>query len=615
MRTYHHTIGGERVEVRVPEDATDLELFLNWARRAAQAGPIALDTETTGLGIFGPNYRLRTVQFGDKRTAWVIHWERGSMFQRTARRVLENAPQFIIHNGPFDWLVLDRHAGVPVESLAPRTIDTKIKAVLHDPRQPQAGGIGSALKALSARYVDPTAPDTQGDLVAVFRSLGLTKETGWAGIDLGHPTYNLYAGLDVILAARLDPILSNLLDHVGVKPALIEYEHTLAMVCTLMERTGMVLDQDYTRALNDRLGDEADKYAEQAARYGVTSVNSTRQLAEAFDGMGESLTERTTSGAVRVDKAVLLALADMDLQWNRLGVRTPNPLANAVLRSKRAGKWRSSYAETFLAEVDADGRVHPGISTLAARTGRMSVQRPALQTLPSSDQMIRRCLLADDGHVIVSCDFQAVEMRVLAALADVKRMREGFLAGEDIHAFTARLIKGDAFTAKDRKLFKAAGFGKVYGGGTETLARQTGAPEWEIDRAVSAYDSLYPEIKRASTRWQREARGNGLVTVSATGRRLPLDRSRVFAVVNYQCQSAARDLLGQALIDMHESQLTQWLRLPIHDEVLASVPQAEAAEIAREIERCMTMSLYGVPIVAEAEIGGRSWGSLYGADY
>jgi DNA polymerase-1 len=29
----------------------------------------------------------------------------------------------------------------------------------------------------------------------------------------------------------------------------------------------------------------------------------------------------------------------------------------------------------------------------------------------------------------------------------------------------------------------------------------------------------------------------------------------------------------------------------------------------------MSFDLYGVPIEAESEVGKRSWGSLYGADY
>src|SRR5690606_25125698 len=136
----------------------------------------------------------------------------------------------------------------------------------------------------------------------------------------------------------------------------------------------------------------------------------------------------------------------------------------------------------------------------------------------------------------------------------------------------------------------------------------------EVERAMVADGRAYPEIGRRSRRGQREAYAPGMVHVSVTGRRLPLDRERTYAVVNYGVQSAARDCLGQSLINLEEAGLLPYLRLPIHDEVLASVPRGEAEDLAREIERCMTFDLYGVPIEAEAEIGQRSWGSLYGAE-
>jgi DNA polymerase-1 len=382
-----------------------------------------------------------------------------------------------------------------------------------------------------------------------------------------------------------------------------------------MMRTGLVLDEEYTRGLRGQLRDEAEHFEHVAATYGVANVNSTAQVAEALAAMGETLTERTASGNVKVDKAVLLSLADMSMQWERTGLRAPNPLAEAVVRAKRAGKWRSAYADTFLETVDANGRVHPMINTMQARTGRMSISGLALQTLPSSDHVIRRALLADEGHVMVSTDFAAVELRVLAALADVTRMKEAIRAGRDLHDFTAGLVFGPGFTKQHRKISKGIAFGKVYGGGAQTISRQTGAPYDEVVRALAAYDRAYPEIKRFANRHQREARANGMVTVTVTGRHLPLDRDRAYAVTNYQVQSAARDVLGQALINCDEAGLTPYLRLPIHDELLASVPRNEASEYAREIERCMRMHLGGVPIDAEAEIGGRSWGSLYGADY
>jgi DNA polymerase-1 len=616
VKVYPYDIAGDPVTVKVPETHDDYEAFWSWFLAAVRRGPVALDTETTGLDIYAPGYRLRTVQFGDQRDAWVLRYELGGMASLMARRALETSDaRFQIHNAPFDWAVLDRHAATPIEDLAPRTIDTRLKAGLIDPRQPQEGGRGTGLKPLSAYYLDPSAPDTQGDLTAVFRSLKLTKSTGWAGIPLDHPTYLLYAGLDVILTARLDVALDAELAKLEVRPALVAYEHEIARICAIMQRTGMVLDVEYTRNLDAQLAHDAEHFEGLARRYGVSNVNAPAQLRAALWGMGECWDDATASGQLKVDKAVLHRFADLDQNsGQRLGARTPNPLAEALIRSKRAGKWRSAYTQTFLDVADSDGRVHCFINSMQARTGRMSVTRPALQTLPSGDAMIRRCLLAEPGHVMVSTDFNAVELRVLAALGDVKRMKEAINSGEDLHSFTARLVFGPDFTPKHRKISKGIAFSKVYGGGAATTSRQTGAPIEDVRRAMAAYDRVYPEVRRLSNRWQREAYETGMVHVSVTGRRLPLDRDRTYAVVNYGVQSAARDCLGQSLINLEEAGLLPYMRLPIHDEVLCSVPEAEAAEYAKAVEDCMTFDLYGVPIEAEAEIGRRSWGSLYGAD-
>ncbi|MGW1277570.1 DNA polymerase [Streptomyces tsukubensis] len=614
MIELQYALAGDPVRVHVPENEDDLDAFREWFDQARTRGPIALDTETTGLNIYSPGYRLRTVQFGDQHDAWVLLYERGGHHAQYAREAIQRCQEVLIHNALFDWLVLDAHAGIPMEDLAPITTDTRILAALIDPRQPSEGGAGTALKPLSARWVDPAAPDTQNGLTKVFNSLGFTKDTGWAGIPLTNKTYLLYAGLDVLLTARLAPALRAELVRLDVRPALVPYEHTLARICATMQRRGLLVDQDYARPLASRLREESDRFGAVAARYGVSSVNSSAQVADALAGMGERLTERTDSGALKTDKAVLLPLADLDRDWQRIGAREPNVLADAVLRAKRAGKWGTTYAQAFLENADSDSRIHPAISPLAARTGRMSVTA-GLHQLPSSDHIIRRAILAEPGHVMVSTDFQAVEMRVLAALAKVRRMVEALAAGDDLHDVTARLLFGEDFTKELRKLAKAAGLGKIYGGGALTIARQTGAPVEDIQRTLAAYDRLYPEIKRASSRWQRQAFQNSMVFISVTGRRLPLDRDRTYSVVNYACQSAARDLLGQALINAEESGVLEYCRLPIHDEILASAPREDAEDVARTFERCMSMNLYGVPITAEAEIGGRSWGSLYGADY
>ncbi|ADE43479.1 DNA polymerase [Streptomyces phage phiSASD1] len=618
MRHFSGSLNGQDWDGYVVERPEDLDPFRAWIRRQAETRtPVAVDTETCGLKIYawGPGF-LRLAQFGNETEAWALPIEHGPEYVEAAAWALRVLPDLTGHNwSGFDALVSDEHLGVPLEVTCAKVTDTQILAKLVDPRQQMEGGIGSGLKANSARYIDPTAPDTQDGLKAVFKSLKLKITEGFAKIPLDHPTYLEYGLLDVILTSRLRPRLEATLAKLGVPKTLAVYEHRVARICAQMVRAGLVLDEEYTTGLQSDLAYDADRYSEVALGYGVESVNSARQVSAALLDLGETLTEKTASGALKVDKAVLMALADLDRDWKPIRSREPNVLADAVLRSKRAGKWRSAYADNFLENVDAQGRIHPNVQSMQARTFRMSVTQPAVQTLPSSDKMIRRALLADPGEVMVSVDFQAVELRVLAALADVKRMKAAIAAGEDLHSFTARLVFGDGFTDKDRKVSKGIAFGKVYGGGAATVSRQTGAPLGAVQRAMAKYDQVYPEVGRAAKDWRIEAFNNHMVGISITGHRLPLDRDRSYAITNYLVQSTARDCLGQALIHMDEAGLVPYLRLPIHDEVLASVPKAEAEEISRAIAKAMTFSLRGVPIEADAEIGKRSWGSLYGADY
>jgi DNA polymerase-1 len=80
-------------------------------------------------------------------------------------------------------------------------------------------------------------------------------------------------------------------------------------------------------------------------------------------------------------------------------------------------------------------------------------------------------------------------------------------------------------------------------------------------------------------------------------------------------QSSSRDVTAQGLLRLHSAGFTPYLRLPIHDEVLASVPADKAEWGAKRIGELMATTFNGVHIGTDAEVGGRSWGSLYGSDY
>ncbi len=622
MQTQTYTLEGEECTVHFVEHPDDLPAFYAWRERNGRR-VLGFDTETTGLDVFQGDHRLRLVQFGTETEAWVLWVERDlSIFMAAVCTLTRHRGGFVGHNTTYDCLVADRHLKVRLEDLMPRCIDTRILSHLLDPRTKGEGGVGLRLKEMSYVYVDPTAPDTEEGLTAVFRALGHTKATGWANIPGDHPTYWLYAGLDVLLVTRLLREIEPRVTALGCA-ALAEAEHELALVLALLVRKGMKLDVEYTTRLRDGLREEGDKWRAVAHRLGLESVSSPKQVATRLKELGAHLTERTDTGAFKVDRAVLLEIAGLDRQWEKIPTNAPADaalLAEAVSRAKRADKWGVAYAEALLDLRDPADRIHPVLGGLSARTARMSVSRPPLQQLPSSDWTIRRAFVADDGWAIGGIDYKAVEMRVLAALAGVRHMIEGIKAGEDIHKFTAKLVVGelwasldDATRAKHRKLYKGVGFGKVYGGGATTLARQTGGEIEGVRAAIRAYDEVYPEIRAYGRKLQRRAEYGAREVVTPTGRHLPLDRDRLYSATNYVVQSTARDLLAEALLRIHKAGLLDYVLLPVHDELIVQGPKAEIQDIVVHIGGLMNTTFMGVPIESDPEVYGASWGHGYGA--
>lgn len=620
MLQLFHRVAGERVTINVVEDAEDLAEFRDWMTRQGDR-VVAFDTEGTGLDWYADSFRLRVTQFGTRDTAYVLPVDTEGQDLRQANRARVTSAQalkrhkaFTIHNATYDALVVNRHLGVGLTDLWMRTVDTTILVHLCDPRGPEDGGTGKALKPNSARYVDPDAADTQAGLYGAFHEIGHTKDTGWAHIPLMHPLYLLYAGLDVIYASRLYEVLAAEVEQRGFTKLAV-FEQAVSLVCARMQRKGMRVDPEYLDQLRAELVADALHWTGQAQLFGVKSVNAPAQVSAALLGMGEELTETTDSGAWKVDKEVLMPLADLDRDWERIGARDPNPLANAVLRGKRSSKWQTSYVDAMLRGMDADGFIHPSIASLKARTARMSISGPPLQQLPSKEWRIRRAMLADFDHwVIGSVDYQAVEMRVIAALSRDPVMIQAILDGKDLHGYTAELVYGLDFTKRQRNLMKGVGFGKLFGGGPDTLSRQTGAPIAQVKHAIKQYDRVYRGIVRFSRRLEERAKYGRKEVVTPSGRVIPLDRRRLYAATNYVVQSTARDVLAEALLRLDEAGLTEYLRLPIHDEVLYTAPKAEAEEIGREVSRLMAVDdFFGVPLATDLEVGGLSWGSLYGA--
>lgn len=645
MRKLTHRLGGGPVAIHFYEGDGDREAFYAWLDQPRKI--TGFDTETCGLDIYsGDSTFCRLAQFGDETSSWVIP----ARYLDVIQRGVLQAKHLVMHNAPHDVHTADRHLGLPLEEVHTKTIDTMILSHIVDPRGKEDGGVGHGLKDLAAYYVDPDAPDGEKALKAVFAENKWTGGAGWSEIAEDHEAFWLYAGIDTIITVRL---YNALLAFLAGFERLSRFEHKLQRLLAKMERRGILLDVEYTAKLQHELTTTVDdntaritqmvrelgvakltpraqrmasdavvtalggtppkRRKSKGALYAPVSAESNQVIVEGLLAMGETLTLRTKSGALSVDKDVLNELCDVNKDGERLELREPNPLAVMVKAAKRANKWNSSYATAMLDTRDPADRIHPKIAGLKARTARMSISRPPFQQLPSSGAQIRDCLVADPGQLLISCDYEQVEMRLLAAMAQEHQMMHAIAEGVDLHDMTATILFGIGFTKKQRKMAKNAGFGKVYGGGAATLAKQVGVSVDQARDVIKGYDDAFPGVKQYGWKLQDMAKRdkNLAITTPLLGRRLPVDEDRIYAATNYMIQSTARDFFAQALLDLADAGLEEHLLLPVHDEVIAQAFPEDADEVAKLIGETMTTSYQGVLLAAEGEVVGTKWGDAY----
>jgi DNA polymerase-1 len=106
----------------------------------------------------------------------------------------------------------------------------------------------------------------------------------------------------------------------------------------------------------------------------------------------------------------------------------------------------SFRSESKLADAFADklpnkvlnGRIHTSFNTVGAKTFRFSSSGPNLQQMPSKvGGLIRRAFMADEGRLLLSCDFSGQELRILAHVSKCPVLKDIYDNDGDVHSMTA----------------------------------------------------------------------------------------------------------------------------------------------------------------------------------
>jgi DNA polymerase-1 len=398
--------------------------------------------------------------------------------------------------------------------------------------------------------------------------------------------------VDARLAGELARRQRQRLTEFGVERLLNEVEMPLIEVLAEMERIGLGLDTKRLAEIGAGMAEqivELEREIYELAGHEFT-IGSPQQLATVFfDELGLTKKRRGKTG-FSTDARVLGQLRD------------EHPIVAKVERWRELTKLKNTYLDSLPALVDENGRIHTTFNQVATTTGRLSSTNPNLQNIPIRSDVgrpVRACFVAGRGRRLLSCDYNQVELRVLAHVAGEDVLRQIFASGEDVHAATAAGIVGadpNAITPSERSKAKMVNYGIPYGLSEFGLADRLNIDRDEAATYIERYFERFPAVKRFIDETIASAEKQGYVTTLMGRRRnVPELRSgqrqrRLLGerlAVNTVIQGTAADIIKVAMVRAHRALAQEGLKtelvLQIHDELLFEGPAGEmdaASEIA-----------------------------------
>ena len=399
---------------------------------------------------------------------------------------------------------------------------------------------------------------------------------------------------------------------------LIDLEIPVAQSLSRMERFGVAIDKKVLKAQSEDLQKEVAKQSQIAfeAAGHEFNVASPKQLQVVlFDELKLPKTKKIKTGYTTDAES---------LQW--LFSETKHPVLEALLKIREASKLQS-VIEGLLAEIASDNRIHTHFQQTVAATGRLSSTGPNLQNIPirtDAGKKIRDGFIAGEGFDgILTADYSQIEMRILAHLAEDKKLLEAFASGEDLHSTVASLVfgvKGNEVTPDMRRQIKAMSYGLAYGLTAFGLSQQLDITPGEASALMENYYKRFGGIRDYLATVVIEARKVGY-TETLLGRRryLPdLQNENKFkreiaerAALNAPIQGTAADIIKLAMLRvdqaMKAANLKSRLLLQIHDELLFEYIDSELEQLKELVKQEMGAA-YPLKAPLSVNIGyGASW--------
>ena len=589
----------------------------DWIKDAENIGEVAVDTETSSLDPHQADLIGISLcsKIGKACYIPIAHKSKKNIDKNIVLKKLKTlledpSIKKIGQNIKFDFIVLYKH-GISIQSME----DTMLMSYVLD-----AGKNRHNMDTLSEIHL--------GHKTISFKDMVGTgkKQINFSEVDVEKAKD--YAAEDADITFRLYKKFYQSLKEEKMINIYEVFEKPMIKILAFMEIEGIKIDNNFLKILSNKFDKKIERIQNEVFKLSKKKFNiaSPKQLGEIiYNDLKIAGLKKTKKGSFATSASVLEDLAFKGNKFPQL-----------VLDWRQVSKLKNTYSDSLPEHINPKTkRVHTSFLLAATTTGRLASSDPNLQNIPIKSEDgkdIRKAFIAKKDHVLISADYNQIEMRILADLADVKELKKAFKNDIDIHSLTASQIFNTdikKINQDQRRKAKAINFGIIYGISQYGLAKQINVSNHEAEEFLNSYFYKFPEIKVYMNKTIKFCRKSGFVN-NIFGRRSHFlninDKNynvRNFqerAAINAPIQGSASEIMRLAMVrlkqnlDLKKNNETKML-LQIHDELIFETPKDDAKRISKIISTEMAsvrnsdQHSFSIPLTVDINIGV-NWGDL-----
>ncbi len=590
----------------------------DWIKQAEELGEVAVDTETSsldphqaeliGISLSSKIGKACYIPIGHNSKKCI---DKSTVLKKLKPLLEDTSIKKIGQNIKFDFIVFSKN-GINVSSME----DTMLMSYVLD-----AGKNRHNMDTLSQIHLNHKTIAFK-DLVGTGK-----KEINFRDVDIEKAKD--YAAEDADITLRLYKKFSKSLKDEKMINIYETFEKPMIKILADMEIKGIKIDKKFLKILSSKFLDKIEKIQKDVFKISKKKFNiaSPKQLGEIlYNDLKIADLKKTKKGSYATSATVLEDLAFKGHKFPQL-----------ILDWRQVSKLKNTYTDSLPEHINPQSkRVHTSFLLAATTTGRLASSDPNLQNIPIKSEDgkdIRKAFIAEKDHVLISADYNQIEMRILADLADVKELKKAFKNNEDIHSLTASQIFGNDIkkvTEEQRRKAKAINFGIIYGISQYGLAKQINVSNYEAEEFLNSYFSKFPEIKVYMDQTIKFCRKSGYVNnifgrkshfLNINDKNYNVRNFQERAAINAPIQGSAAEIMRLAMIGLNKrlndkkNQNTKML-LQIHDELIFETHKDEIQRISKVIIEEMSgvaksdLHSFSIPLTVDLNTGN-NWGSLH----